>query len=87
MPILDLSGITADLLLIRLGYRGDATLSVVDIRGSKAVPQTVSESQDDELLSIVSIKGFVFDACLVSRIAPPADNTSTSCTFAAERRH
>jgi hypothetical protein len=37
--------------------RGDATLSVVDIRGNKAVPQTVSESQDDELLSIVSIKG------------------------------
>ncbi|CDZ96495.1 WD40 repeat protein [Phaffia rhodozyma] len=34
----------------------DATLSVIDIRTSKAVPLSVSESQDDELLSCVSIK-------------------------------
>ncbi|KAL7414921.1 WD40-repeat-containing domain protein [Mrakia frigida] len=35
---------------------GDATLSVIDIRSSKPTPLSVSESQDDELLSCVAIK-------------------------------
>ena len=32
---------------------------MIDIRSSKAVPLSVSESQDDELLSCVAIKGYV----------------------------
>ncbi|CAE6473217.1 unnamed protein product [Rhizoctonia solani] len=35
---------------------GDGTLSVVDVRSSKAEPFAQSEDQDDELLSLVSIK-------------------------------
>lgn len=40
-------------------YSGDGTLSVMDVRGKKSVPVTQSEDQEDELLSIVAIKGFV----------------------------
>ncbi|KIM41626.1 hypothetical protein M413DRAFT_71725 [Hebeloma cylindrosporum] len=36
---------------------GDGTLSVMDVRSKKAVPVAHSEDQEDELLSIVSIKG------------------------------
>jgi hypothetical protein len=31
----------------------------MDVRGKKSVPVTQSEDQEDELLSIVAIKGFV----------------------------
>ena len=40
-------------------YSGDGTLSVVDIRSRKPDLVAQSEDQDDELLSIVAIKGFV----------------------------
>jgi hypothetical protein len=40
-------------------YSGDGTLSVMDTRSKKAVPVAHSEDQEDELLSIVAIKGFV----------------------------
>lgn len=40
-------------------YSGDGTLSVMDVRSKKAVPAAHSEDQEDELLSIVAIKGFV----------------------------
>jgi hypothetical protein len=36
---------------------GDGTLSVMDVRASDTTPLSQSEDQDDELLSIVSIKG------------------------------
>ncbi|CCM06569.1 uncharacterized protein FIBRA_08846 [Fibroporia radiculosa] len=36
---------------------GDGTLSVVDVRSKKAEPIAQSEDQEDELLSIVSIRG------------------------------
>ncbi|WVO20748.1 WD repeat-containing protein JIP5 [Cryptococcus decagattii] len=36
---------------------GDGHLSVIDIRSNKSTPLTVSEDQEDELLSIVPIKG------------------------------
>ncbi|EGO01109.1 hypothetical protein SERLA73DRAFT_179167 [Serpula lacrymans var. lacrymans S7.3] len=36
---------------------GDGTLSVIDIRGKKIEPFAQSEDQEDELLSIVAIKG------------------------------
>jgi len=41
-------------------YSGDGTLSVMDVRSKKSVPVAQSEDQEDELLSIVSIKGFVY---------------------------
>lgn len=37
---------------------GDATLSVMDVRSNKAEPIAQSEDQEDELLSIVPIKGY-----------------------------
>lgn len=40
-------------------YSGDGTLSVMDIRSKKSDLVAQSEDQEDELLSIVSIKGFV----------------------------
>ncbi|EJU01342.1 WD40 repeat-like protein [Dacryopinax primogenitus] len=36
---------------------GDGTLSVLDVRNKKAVPWAQSEDQEDELLSVVPIKG------------------------------
>jgi hypothetical protein len=36
---------------------GDGHLSVIDIRSNKPSPMTVSEDQEDELLSILPIKG------------------------------
>jgi len=36
---------------------GDGTLSVLDVRAKKSVPVAQSEDQEDELLSIVAIKG------------------------------
>ncbi|KAF5384376.1 hypothetical protein D9615_003324 [Tricholomella constricta] len=38
---------------------GDGTLSVMDIRSKKPEPYAQSEDQEDELLSIVAIKGYV----------------------------
>ena len=40
-------------------YSGDGTLSVMDIRSKKPDPVAHSEDQEDELLSIVAIKGLV----------------------------
>src|SRR6266511_2491224 len=40
-------------------YSGDGTLSVMDVRSKKTVPIGHSEDQEDELLSVVAIKGFV----------------------------
>ncbi len=37
--------------------RGDGHLSVIDIRSSKSSPLAVSDDQEDELLSIIPIKG------------------------------
>lgn len=36
---------------------GDGTLSVIDVRSKKTEPLAHSEDQEDELLSIVPIKG------------------------------
>ena len=36
---------------------GDGTLSVVDVRAKRDTPVAHSEDQEDELLSIVSIRG------------------------------
>lgn len=36
---------------------GDGTLSVMDVRSKKTEPFAQSEDQEDELLSLVSIKG------------------------------
>ena len=36
---------------------GDGHLSVIDVRSNKATPLSVSDDQEDELLSIVQIKG------------------------------
>lgn len=36
---------------------GDGTLSVIDVRSSKPEPFAHSEDQEDELLSVVSIRG------------------------------
>ena len=44
-------------LLNRCFLSGDGTLSVIDVRYSKTVPLAQSEDQEDELLSIVSIRG------------------------------
>jgi hypothetical protein len=40
-------------------YSGDGTLSVIDVRSNNATPLDQSEDQEDELLSIVPIKGYV----------------------------
>ena len=40
-------------------YSGDGTLSVMDIRSKNAEAVAQSEDQEDELLSIVAIKGLV----------------------------
>lgn len=40
-------------------YSGDGTLSVLDVRSKKTAPFAHSEDQEDELLSIVAIKGCV----------------------------
>lgn len=37
--------------------RGDGTVSVIDVRANSTTPFAVSDDQEDELLSIVSIKG------------------------------
>ncbi len=38
---------------------GDGTLSVMDVRSKNIKPIAQSEDQEDELLSIVGIKGYV----------------------------
>jgi len=38
-------------------HSGDGTLSVIDVRSNNTEPLEQSEDQEDELLSIVSIKG------------------------------
>ena len=45
--------------VIDLMDSGDGTLSVMDVRSKKTEPSAQSENQEDELLSIVAIKGFV----------------------------
>lgn len=36
---------------------GDGTLSVLDVRANKSTPVAKSEDQEDELLSIVNVRG------------------------------
>ena len=43
---------------------GDGTLSVLDVRSKKVEPFAQSDDQEDELLSIVAIKGRVFGSVL-----------------------
>ena len=38
---------------------GDGSLSVIDLRSTKSTPFAHSEDQEDELLSIVSIRRYV----------------------------
>ena len=38
---------------------GDGTLSVMDVRSKKLEPVAQSEDQEDELLSVLPIKGYV----------------------------
>lgn len=38
---------------------GDGTLSVLDVRANKSTPAAKSENQEDELLSIVAVRGYV----------------------------
>src|SRR6266481_9340908 len=40
-------------------FSGDGTLSVMDVRSSKTEPTARSEDQEDELLSITAIKGYM----------------------------
>lgn len=42
------------------GNSGDGTLSVIDVRAKKLEPFAQSEDQEDELLSVVAIKGYMF---------------------------
>lgn len=44
-------------MLYSYSSSGDGTLSVIDIRSNKTEPFAHSEDQEDELLSIVPIKG------------------------------
>lgn len=46
-------------------FSGDGTLSVIDVRSKKPEPIAQSEDQEDELLSIVPIKGYATDAFTV----------------------
>ena len=41
-------------------HSGDGTLSVLDVRSKKVEPFAQSEDQEDELLSIVAIKAYVY---------------------------
>ena len=47
---------------------GDGTLSVIDVRAKKSEPVAQSEDQEDELLSILPIRGYV-------RLIPPPSHT------------
>lgn len=42
---------------MKLSDSGDGHLSVIDVRANKTTPLSVSDDQEDELLSIVQIKG------------------------------
>lgn len=44
-------------LFLSAPHSADGTLSVMDVRSKKAEPIAQSEDQEDELLSIVGIKG------------------------------
>ncbi|KAF9011863.1 WD40-repeat-containing domain protein [Cyathus striatus] len=44
---------------------GDGTLSVMDVRSKKPEPVAQSEDQEDELLSLVAIKGYIFSGSKV----------------------
>jgi len=52
-----LSALRESTTSIKLKLRGDGHLSVIDIRSNKATPLSVSDDQEDELLSIVQVKG------------------------------
>lgn len=43
---------------ILLSNSGDGTLSVLDIRSNKTEPFAQSEDQEDELLSVLAVKGY-----------------------------
>jgi hypothetical protein len=53
--------------LADLIFRGDGTVSVIDVRANSTTPFAVSDDQEDELLSIVSIKGYVPPSLLMGR--------------------
>ena len=46
-------------LILHPPRSGDGTLSVIDVRSKKTEPIAQSEDQEDELLSLVTIKGCV----------------------------
>lgn len=46
-------------LILHSPRSGDGTLSVIDVRSKKTEPIAQSEDQEDELLSLVTIKGCV----------------------------
>lgn len=58
MPVL----VTAPscVLILHFPRSGDGTLSVIDVRSKKTEPVAQSEDQEDELLSLVTIKGWVW---------------------------
>lgn len=52
-------GISLDAGFFFWRHSADGTLSVMDVRSKQAKPVAQSEDQEDELLSIVAIKGWV----------------------------
>ncbi|KAK1227550.1 hypothetical protein PQX77_009458 [Marasmius sp. AFHP31] len=66
---------------------GDGTLSVLDVRSKSSVPFAHSEDQEDELLSLVSIKGHphsVDALCSLPSSLPNVDNTSMILTGSSD---
>lgn len=69
-------------------YSGDGTLSVVDVRSKKPEPVAHSEDQEDELLSIVSVKGlaiFIVPPFLF-RKRPGINDVGMKCGYALNCR-
>ncbi|KAG6829913.1 hypothetical protein H0H92_002936 [Tricholoma furcatifolium] len=66
---------------------GDGTLSVMDVRSKKAEPLAQSEDQEDELLSIVAIKGHPHSIDALCTLPPDltgVDATSTILTGSSD---
>ncbi|KAL0061680.1 hypothetical protein AAF712_011486 [Marasmius tenuissimus] len=66
---------------------GDGTLSVLDVRSKSSVPFAHSEDQEDELLSLVSIKGHphsVDALCSLPSTLPNVDSTSMILTGSSD---